>query len=98
MVYKLKPFIFAFGLYTICFFSYATSGQNYMARFLNYYAWNQTLPEAPEANFLSFIDSKTPLAKKLREKWLYTLGQKKNWDLYNVHYQSSKDLNLQCFA
>ncbi|MBA2652864.1 MAG: transglycosylase SLT domain-containing protein [Tatlockia sp.] len=69
-----------------------------MNRFLAYQEWNQNLPKTPGDNFFAFIDSETPLAKKLREKWLYYLARQKDWPNYSKHYKESADLNLKCFA
>lgn len=63
-----------------------------------YYHWNQNFPEVITPDFISFIDSNTPLAQKLREKWLYKLAQKKEWLTFKRYYHFSSDINLQCFA
>ena len=68
-----------------------------MERFENYTKWNQHLPEQLDNAFLLFIDSDTPLAKKLREKWLYQLAQQKDWVNYSTYYKQSDDINLHCF-
>lgn len=72
--------------------------QAYMEKFNAYVSWRDHLPEEPSQDFLSFIDSETPLAKKLREKWLYQLAKEKNWTLYVQHYRASEDVSLQCYA
>lgn len=74
------------------------SGQGYLERFMTYMQWSQNLPNKPDANFFAFVDSDTPLAQKLREKWLYQLARQKNWDLFLQHYKDSSDINLQCYA
>lgn len=76
----------------------AFSAKDYMQRFTAFTQWNEQLPEQPDEKFFAFIDSDTPLAKKLREKWLYKVARSKDWQNYRKHYQSSKDPNLQCFA
>ncbi|STX28663.1 soluble lytic murein transglycosylase [Legionella beliardensis] len=68
-----------------------------MERFATYTKWKQNLPEKPDKDFLLFIDSDTPLAKKLREKWLYQLARQKDWSDYSAYYKQSEDVNLQCF-
>jgi len=75
----------------------ATPANAYMERFANYTKWSANLPQQPDSDFLTFIDSDTPLAKKLREKWLYQLARKKDWATYSRHYKYSDDSNLQCF-
>lgn len=77
---------------------YASQHESYMERFNAYQAWNEQLPINPDDNFLTFIDSNTPLANKLRAKWLYHLGRQKDWDTFNQHYKPSNDIGLQCFA
>ncbi|MDP1604813.1 MAG: transglycosylase SLT domain-containing protein [Legionella sp.] len=78
--------------------THALSGQDYLERFMAYTRWSQNLPEQPDENFIQFIDSDTPLAKKLRERWLYQLARQKNWSIFSQHYKNSDDINLQCFA
>lgn len=78
--------------------AHALSGQAYYKRFMAYSEWNQHFPEKPEQDFLAFIDSDTPLAKKLRERFLYQLARKKDWKNYSLHYKKTQDVNLQCFA
>ena len=70
---------------------------SYLQRFMAYLSWNNHLPtEAPSPAFLAFIDSKAPLSRKLREKWLYALAKAKRWDTFTEHYQPSTDTSLQC--
>ncbi|MBX9692710.1 MAG: lytic murein transglycosylase, partial [Cyanobacteria bacterium] len=79
---------------------HADTAQTYLHRFMAYTEWNQHLPENPDSQFLAFIDSDTPLAKKLREKWLYQIGRQKDWPTYLEHYKETDagDKNLQCWA
>ncbi|WP_419420917.1 transglycosylase SLT domain-containing protein [Legionella sp. D16C41] len=79
------------------YLTHAISGEAYMMRFATYSKWAQNLPEQPMQEFLDFIDNDTPLANKLREKWLYRLAQKKDWVNYEHYYKQSEDKNLQCF-
>ncbi len=76
----------------------ATSGQAYLDRFMAYTQWSQNLPQEPGADFLAFIDSDTPLATKLREKWLYQLAHQQDWANFCNYYRQSADVNLQCLA
>lgn len=76
----------------------ATSGTDYLNRFMTYTQWSQNLPTAPGPDFFEFIDSDTPLAQKLRNKWLYQLASQKDWVNYSKHYKPTQDVNLQCFA
>lgn len=78
--------------------SYAGSGEAYLKRFTTYWQWSQNLPLQPDADFIAFIDSDTPLAQKLREKWLYQLARQKDWVNFLKHYKNSPDVNLQCLA
>lgn len=75
----------------------ALSGVAYMQRFMQYLEWNNHLPQQADEKFLAFIHQDTPLANKLRQKWLYQLAQKKDWTQFRHDYQPSPDLNLQCF-
>ena len=70
---------------------------SYLNRFIDYLAWSKTLPTTPSPAFLEFIDSKAPLSRKLREKWLYSLARNKDWKTYAEHYQDSSDVSLQCY-
>lgn len=92
----MKRRTIAFLLFLLPLCLDASKASDYLKRFEAYSAWNQTLPEGDDAAFLSFIKEKTPLAKKLREQWLYKLAKQKNWAEYKKYYQVSGDLNLQC--
>lgn len=78
--------------------SFALSGQAYMDRFNNFMHWYQNLPITPSPAFLEFIKESTPLANKLRNKWLYELARTKDWANYIAYYQPTEDINLNCFA
>ncbi|CDZ78777.1 Soluble lytic murein transglycosylase precursor [Legionella massiliensis] len=93
----MRKLLLLLSLFYLTPLTYASSGQAYLERFMAYQAWNQNLPEQPGEDFFAFIDSDTPLAQKLREKWLYRLAQQKDWANYSKHYKPSADLNLQCF-
>ncbi len=82
----------------LVFTVHALSGTDYLNRFMAYTEWSQNLPANPGPDFFTFIDSDTPLAKKLREKWLYQLAQQKDWINYSKHYKPSQDISLQCYA
>lgn len=85
-------------LWFICLPAFAlTPGQVYLQRFMSYLDWSQNLPEEPGESFQTFIDSNTPLAKKLRDKWLYKLALKKDWFNYSKQYKPSLDTSLQCY-
>jgi soluble lytic murein transglycosylase len=77
--------------------SYALSGQAYMDRFNTFSAWYQQLPFVPSPAFLEFVKGSTPLANKLRDKWLYELARVKDWKTYTEYYQSTDDMNLVCY-
>ncbi|MDP3267519.1 MAG: transglycosylase SLT domain-containing protein [Legionella sp.] len=77
--------------------SFALSGQAYMDRFYKYTAWYTNIPVTPSPEFLEFVRETSPLANKLREKWLYELARIKNWASYNLYYQPSNDINLMCY-
>lgn len=74
------------------------SATAYLNRFYAYLLWSENLPNTPTVEFIKFIQGNKPLAKKLREKWLYHLAQSKNWDIYTNYYQPSDDISLQCYA
>lgn len=69
-----------------------------MDRFNRYLAWYEQLPINPSPEFLEFVKENTPLANKLRDKWLYELARIKDWEDYNKYYQPTNDINLRCFA
>lgn len=74
-----------------------TTAEAYLDRFMKFSSWYQQLPLVPGPDFFTFIDQKTPLAQKLRDKWLYEAARTKSWALYTQHYQDSADPNLQCY-
>jgi soluble lytic murein transglycosylase len=76
----------------------AVSGVEYLQRFMAYSQWSQNLPTQAEPEFLTFIDSNTPLAQRLREKWLYQLARQGDWISYSKYYKPSQDISLQCFS
>ncbi len=57
----------------------------------------QTAALTPSAEFLLFVKDNTPLANKLRDKWLYELARTKSWLTYTSYYQPTTDLNLICY-
>src|SRR6188472_1724064 len=79
------------------FSSFALTGQAYMDRFNTYWKWYQQLPFDPSPEFMQFVEGKTPLSNKLRDKWLYELARKKEWDKYVTYFQPTSDLNLTCY-
>ncbi|OGV26121.1 MAG: hypothetical protein A3F18_05395 [Legionellales bacterium RIFCSPHIGHO2_12_FULL_37_14] len=78
--------------------AYANHQQAYLARFNQYQQWMQTLPAKPSADFLQFIQDDKYLAQKLREHWLLTLGKANAWQTLHANYQSSKNIELNCYA
>ncbi|MCE3043396.1 transglycosylase SLT domain-containing protein [Legionella sp. 16cNR16C] len=76
----------------------ASAGEIYVQRFMNYMEWSQNLPQEASPEFLVFIGDDTPLANRLREKWLYQLARQRNWTDYTSYYRPSSDVSLQCFA
>lgn len=94
----MKKILLILSLLSVTTLTYALSGQAYLERFMTYMEWSQNLPQQASPEFLTFIDSNTPLANKLREKWLYQLASQKDWVNFSLHYQNSQDINLQCFA
>jgi soluble lytic murein transglycosylase len=82
---------------TIHISSFALSGQEYLDKFLLFNQWNKNLPSSPDSAFLAFISNNSPLANKLRGKWLYQLAQRKDWATFNQYYQPSSDIGLQCY-
>ncbi len=92
----MKKIVFIVGMIWLTI-TFAFNKEDYLNRFLLYQQWAEHLPDSPGSDFFKFIDNDSPLAKKLREKWLYQLAQKKDWILYLQHYKDSADINLQCF-
>lgn len=89
---------FCFLLYLFINVTYASSAQEYLAKYNQFNEWYQHLPIAPQQEFLDFISQTSPLSQKLREKWLYELARKKDWSNYTKYYQYSNDPGLQCYA
>lgn len=77
--------------------AFSLSGQAYLDRFNTYWQWYQQLPFTPSSTFIDFIQGTTPLSNKLRDKWLYELARKKEWNLYVTYYQPTNDINLVCY-
>lgn len=77
--------------------SFSLSGQAYMDRFNTFMSWYQNLPLVTSAEFLEFVKEDTPLANKLRNKWLYELARIKDWNKYIAFYKPTQDTNLVCF-
>jgi soluble lytic murein transglycosylase len=77
--------------------SFSLSGQAYMDRFNTFTNWYQNIPIVPSPAFLEFVKESTPLANKLRDKWLYELARIKDWKKYSEYYQPSTDMNLNCY-
>ena len=100
MIYRALPktILLIVLINTTLFANSPISSVMYMKRFMLYLQWNENLPQHPEPAFLSFIQENTPLANKLRQKWLYQLAQQKDWSNYRHYYQPSPDVNLQCFS
>lgn len=88
----LLPFLLIYSL-NVC----ASGGESYLNRFMAYLDWSQHIPSNPSEEFFNFIDSDTPLAGKLREKWLHQVALQKNWQAFQSHYKTSSDISLQCY-
>lgn len=76
---------------------FSLSGQAYMDRYNTFTGWYQQLPLVPTPAFLDFVKESTPLANKLRDKWLYELARTKSWNQYVAYYQPTSDTNLVCY-
>lgn len=90
-----------FILLTLVFFAssvLANPQQDYLTRFQTYQEWNHHFPTQATHPFLKFIKQDTPLANKLRERWLAVLGQKKDWKTYKHYYKKSEQTHLNCYA
>jgi soluble lytic murein transglycosylase len=71
--------------------------QTYLEKFQQFMLWNLNLPTVATPDFIEFINQSTPLSQKLRDRWLYQLAQRHDWETYLKYYQPSNDVNLQCF-
>jgi soluble lytic murein transglycosylase len=94
MLTKIIKFFFVFVLFHNSFAS--KFDQFYLPYFKQYQQYYTNTPVNPDIKFLTIINSKTHLADKLREKWLYTLAQHKEWQSFINHYKTTNDINLQC--
>ncbi len=81
----------------ISFAVHSASGQEYMERFQAYQQWNQNITTPPTPEFLAFIQEQSPLATKLREKWLFQIAYNKDWATFAKYYQDSKSVSLRCY-
>lgn len=75
----------------------STPSSAYLKRFKTFLYWTNNLPLKADDDFLAFIDEDKPLAKKLRERWLYLMASRKDWATFRRHYKASQDPTLQCF-
>ena len=82
----------------LCLSVEAHADEVYFNRFMAYTSWTKQLPITPDPAFLRFVDGRTPLSQKLREKWLYELARKEDWTTFTQHYKPSMDQSLQCYA
>lgn len=72
--------------------------QTYLLRFQAYLHWKEQLPETPEPEFIAFINTDTPLANQLRQKWLYELARNKDWATFSRYFREKDTPPLQCLA
>ena len=78
--------------------SRSQNAQTYLAKYLAYTFWVQHLPVSPQPDFIQFIEPKTPLTQKLREKWLYLLAEKNDWVNFKQYYRPTDNTGLRCYA
>lgn len=66
--------------------------------YLEYAALKHRLPHSDPETVIAFIQrhQETPLAARLRYRWLKSLARHKRWTLLARHYQSSSDTRLRC--
>ncbi len=93
----MRCFPFFFFLFSLTAMSLVHSGQQYLAKFMQYSAWREHLPLTPDQDFITFIEGTSPLSQKLREQWLFQLALQRNWSTYLRFYQPSNSLNLRCY-
>lgn len=74
------------------------ASQAYWLRFQTYLHWKEQLPETPEPEFIAFINTDTPLANQLRQKWLYELARNKDWAIFSRYFRDTDNIPLQCLA
>ncbi|KTD20742.1 soluble lytic murein transglycosylase [Legionella londiniensis] len=95
MSIKLQLFICGLCLSALVF---ASDANPYLEKFQTYLTLSQNLPDYPTPEFIDFISNDSPLANKLREKWLYQLGRKKDWSTFNQFYRNPASMELRCYA
>ena len=81
----------------LCLLSSLTFSETYLEKFQQYMVWNLNLPKTPTPEFIEFITKTTPLAEKLRNRWLYQLAHNNNWKDFLHYYQPTQDPGLQCY-
>ena len=69
----------------------------YLKRFQNYQQWREDLPSQINAPFQNFIKQDKPLSNKLRDAWLFSLADKKQWSLFLDYYKATQSTALQCY-
>lgn len=74
------------------------SSVQYLEKFNTYQYWYTHLPPQYNPELIRFISQPGPLAQQLRNKWLNTLGEHKNWALFAQYYRPSTSVTLQCYA
>lgn len=92
-MFKHLLIIFCFSTSAIAF-----KPSEYIEKFSNYRYWSTHLPLQYQPQLVHFIEQKGPLAQKLRERWLYFLGEKQNWSLMTQIYRPTSSITVQCYA
>jgi len=66
--------------------------------YLEYYELRKNLKSTNTANIQAYLDKypKSPMASKLRQKWLAVLLKNKNWAQFVKVYEPNKKVSAQC--
>ncbi len=98
--YPRLPILLLLTLLLSSFYTYADepahTPQIYLTKYLTYVHWVEHLPTTADPEFIQFIEPTTPLTQKLRDKWLYQLAKRQDWQHFHQYYRASDDVGLRC--
>lgn len=93
-----KKIGFIYFFYIIFFNNSVFADEEYLHKFQTYQKYAENVPDVTDKDFINFIAIPSPLTIRLREKLLYKLAKKNDWDNYYKFYRHSTDISLQCYA
>jgi soluble lytic murein transglycosylase len=73
------------------------SAQGLLSEFEQYTELKNNINPDNYPEIIEFINTNTPLAHKLRKKWLYHLARKRDWDRFYSHFRDYRVESLKCY-